>query len=73
MTLLDAVDVSKDFAELFGALRSAGVRFVVVGGYAVAFHAKPRYTKSRKASRLRSTNPCPIRTPKNGARSRHRG
>lgn len=39
------VSVSKDFEELFACLNARGVRALVVGGYAVAFHAKPRYTK----------------------------
>lgn len=36
---------SKDFEELFASLDAHEVRFLVVGGYAFAFHAKPRYTK----------------------------
>jgi hypothetical protein len=39
------VNVSKDFEELFAFFRKHGVEFVIVGGYAVSFHAKPRYTK----------------------------
>lgn len=39
------MSVSKDFEELFRSLRSRGVRALVVGGYAFAFHAKPRFTK----------------------------
>jgi hypothetical protein len=37
--------VTKDFAELFACFNARGVRAVVVGGYALAFHAKPRFTK----------------------------
>lgn len=37
--------VTKDFAELFAAFNARNVRAVIVGGYAFAFHAKPRYTK----------------------------
>ncbi len=36
---------SKDFEELFACLRDRSVRAIVVGAHAVAFHAKPRYTK----------------------------
>lgn len=36
---------TKDFEELFSCLRRHGVKAVVVGAHAVAFHAKPRYTK----------------------------
>lgn len=37
--------VTKDFAELFACFNARGVKAVVVGGYALAFHAKPRFTK----------------------------
>ncbi len=37
--------VNRDFRDLFAALNGAGSRYLVVGGYAVAFHAEPRYTK----------------------------
>ena len=39
------MNVSKDFEELFACLNARGVKYLVVGAYAVAFHAKPRYTK----------------------------
>lgn len=35
----------KDFAEFFALLNKHKVRYCIVGSYAVAFHAKPRYTK----------------------------
>lgn len=38
-------DTTRDFDELFASLRKHEVRFLIVGAYAVAFHAKPRYTK----------------------------
>jgi predicted nucleotidyltransferase len=34
----------KDLREFIELLNSAGVRYVIVGGYAVAFHGHPRYT-----------------------------
>jgi predicted nucleotidyltransferase len=34
-----------DFRELLEAFASASVEYVVVGGYALSFHAKPRATK----------------------------
>lgn len=37
--------VTKDFEELFACLNARRVKAVVVGGYALAFHAKPRFTK----------------------------
>ena len=37
--------VTKDFEELFACLNARGVRAIIVGGYAFAFHAKPRHTK----------------------------
>jgi hypothetical protein len=39
------VSVSKEFEELFMCLNARGVKAVIVGAYAVAFHGKPRFTK----------------------------
>lgn len=36
---------SRDYEELFACLRRHEVRALIVGAHAVAFHAKPRYTK----------------------------
>jgi hypothetical protein len=37
--------ISKDFKEFIRLLNENKVRYLVVGGYAVAFHGYPRYTK----------------------------
>lgn len=37
--------VNPDFRDLFAALNAAKARYLLVGGYAVAFHAQPRFTK----------------------------
>ena len=37
--------LSPDFKEFIQSLNDNGVRYLVVGGYAVAFHGHPRYTK----------------------------
>jgi hypothetical protein len=37
--------LSKDFKEFIELLNKNDVRYLVVGGYAVAFHGYPRYTK----------------------------
>lgn len=37
--------VNRDFSDLFSALNDAEARYLIVGGYAVAFHAEPRHTK----------------------------
>ena len=37
--------LSKDFKEFIELLNGHNVRYIVVGGYAVAFHGYPRYTK----------------------------
>jgi len=37
--------VEKDFEELFGLFNRHNVRYCIIGSYAVAFYAKPRYTK----------------------------
>jgi predicted nucleotidyltransferase len=39
------VDLHPDFRDLLAEFGRSGVRFVVVGGYAVGHHAKPRATK----------------------------
>jgi predicted nucleotidyltransferase len=39
------MDLHPDFRDLLAELVHEGVRFVVVGGYAVGRHAKPRATK----------------------------
>lgn len=36
---------NRDFRDLFCELNRGSVRYLVVGGYAVAFHGRPRYTK----------------------------
>lgn len=37
--------VERDFVELLRLFNKCRVRYCVVGAYAVAFHARPRYTK----------------------------
>ena len=37
--------VNPDFSDLFSALNDADTRYLMVGGYAVSFHAEPRFTK----------------------------
>jgi len=37
--------LSKDFKEFIESLNASNVRYLVVGGYAVALHGYPRYTK----------------------------
>lgn len=36
---------NRDFKDLLDALSAHDVRFLVVGGYAVTFHTRPRFTK----------------------------
>ena len=36
--------LSKDFSEFVELLNSAGVEYMLVGGYALAAHGHPRYT-----------------------------
>jgi hypothetical protein len=35
----------QDYKDLLSAFRAHGVRYLIVGGYAVIFHAQPRFTK----------------------------
>ena len=37
--------MDNDFKELLSAFNAHGVKYLVVGGYAVSFHAQPRSTK----------------------------
>lgn len=37
--------VNPDFRDLFAALNDANAKYLLVGGYAVAFHEQPRFTK----------------------------
>lgn len=36
--------LAKDFEEFIGLLNKHHVKYMIVGGYALAFHGKPRYT-----------------------------
>lgn len=38
------MEIQEDFAELFELLNRNNVKYIVVGGYALAFHGAPRYT-----------------------------
>ncbi len=37
--------LNQDFKEFIGSLNANHVRYLVIGGYAVALHGHPRYTK----------------------------
>jgi predicted nucleotidyltransferase len=37
--------LNQDFKEFIQSLNDNRVRYLVIGGYAVAFHGHPRYTK----------------------------
>ena len=37
--------LNQDFKEFIQSLNDNGVRYLVIGGYAVAFHGHPRYTR----------------------------
>ncbi|MFM9961401.1 MAG: nucleotidyltransferase domain-containing protein [Planctomycetaceae bacterium] len=39
------MELNQDFREFFQSLNASGVRYLVVGGFAVALHGHPRYTK----------------------------
>ena len=40
-----AIELPRDFSEFLRSLSSRGVRYLVVGGYAVAWHGYPRSTQ----------------------------
>jgi hypothetical protein len=35
----------QDYKDLLSAFRAHGVKYLIVGGFAVIFHAQPRFTK----------------------------
>ncbi len=37
--------INSDFKDLLRDLNGAGVRYLIVGGYAVMVYTEPRYTK----------------------------
>ena len=39
------MEISKDFREFLKLLNKNNVKYLIVGGYALAFHGHPRYTK----------------------------
>ena len=39
------MQLNSDLIELLAVFEKNGVRYMIIGGYAVAFHAEPRYTK----------------------------
>jgi hypothetical protein len=39
------MDLNPDYSDLLRSFNDAGVRYLLVGGYAYAYHAEPRYTK----------------------------
>ncbi len=40
------MSINSDFRDLFAALNGAGAKYLLVGGYALAVHAVPRFTKN---------------------------
>lgn len=38
--------LNQDFKEFIQSLNNKQVRYLIIGGYAVAFHGHPRYTKN---------------------------
>jgi hypothetical protein len=39
------MDTVEDFEDLLDAFERFGVRYLVIGGLAFIFHARPRYTR----------------------------
>ena len=35
----------QDYKDLLSAFQAHGVKYLIVGGYAVIFHAQPRFTR----------------------------
>jgi hypothetical protein len=43
-SIMDTIQLPPDFKEFIKCLNSAGVEYLLVGGYAVGFHGAPRFT-----------------------------
>ena len=41
---VNTMEVQTDFRDLFALLNEHKVEYLIVGGYALAFHGAPRYT-----------------------------
>ncbi|MHC4871733.1 MAG: hypothetical protein ACYTFY_07800 [Planctomycetota bacterium] len=41
------MNIQQDFKELLELLEKNNVEYMIVGGYAVAFHGYPRFTKDK--------------------------
>ena len=52
--------VNPDFRDLFAALNGAGAEYLLVGGYALAVYAAPRFTKDLDVW----GNPAPANAPR---------
>jgi hypothetical protein len=49
--------INPDFSDLFASLNAAGARYLLVGSYALAIHAQPRFTKDLDVwARMRRTH-----------------
>jgi hypothetical protein len=44
-TIIGGTVLNPDFKEFIQSLNDNGARYLIIGGYAVAFHGYPRYTK----------------------------
>lgn len=52
--------LNEDFKEFIALLNANKVKYLVVGGYAVAFYGHPRYTKDVDVSIARKKMCCQI-------------
>ncbi len=60
MVRLDVDALTRDFQDLLQLLGEHGVRFLVVGGYAVAAHGHPRYTNDTRVDAMFGPTSVPI-------------
>jgi hypothetical protein len=61
----------QDFKELLSAFNAGQVRYLIVGGYAVSFHAQPRATKDLDiliGADAENSNLCLLRLRSSGHR-----
>ena len=69
--------MNHDYRDLLSAFHAHGVRYLIVGGYAVIFHSQPRFTKDldlfitclpQRVYRTKYELSCPCKFPLTGYR-----
>ncbi len=60
----------QDYKDLLSAFHVCGVKYLIVGGYAVSFHSQPRFTRTSTFSSKQTSLMRMRRLPASALRSR---